>query len=245
MNGLNGFLKSDIPDLGLFGFGDAMGILDAVAKLQQNDPRRRAFYNKLRVPTTKSYAPTNNLTAKAEFEKRLNMLPNNIVQDLKTNNSQIVDGRLYGVRLIGDTTGVEVFANADVKTVGKTNINARKLEKDTPFLCTHIRLTSGVGAAGTSTVADIVAVAFGKTTANMLNGEFSLEVGKKVLLPETPMEVFATNSYTDSQAGLYKLENPKWINPQEEIVFDIKLGAAEATKTYVKVELIGATVVRN
>ena len=186
--------------------------------------------------------PTKDLTAKAEFQARMGRLPREIREQIKAGKLQILDYTAYGTRMIGGQTSAEILHNADDKEVGRTNVNARKLEKDQFFLCTGVVMTSGVGAAGDNTIADLGNVTFGRMPAPMLNGEFSLEVGKKVLIAETPMEVFNSRNQSNVREGYFKLDNPKWIDPQAEIVCEVKLPVAAAAKTYIKVQLEGAVL---
>jgi hypothetical protein len=246
MSGLSGFLQSDIADLGVFGLEAINGILGEVAALPANNPARMQLVQRLQAAAKQRQGglPTANLTAKAEFEKRLQMLPKNMQAELMANRLQIVDANYYGHRLIGGTAGVEILANADVKTYGVCNINARKLDADMPFLLTGIVLLSGVGSAGDSTQGDIVGTTFGVCSGNILNGQVEMRVGSEVILPEMSCNIFDTTSRTDLRRGYYKLENPKWIEPQKEIIPELKLGASETAKTYVKIVLIGATVAK-
>jgi len=222
--------------------------LDGIGRLSRRHPRRRRYVKRYRRSKRRAsrsrMLPTSNLTAKAEFEKRMGKLPQNIKEDLAKGRLQIVDGSVYGTRLMGGQSQIEVLHNADDKEVGKTNVNARKLEKDHPFLCTGIILTSGIGSKGDNTIEDIGNTTFTRMPSPMLNGEFNLEVGKKTLIPETTMEVFNTKNQTTVREGYYKLDNPKWIEPQTEIIFEIKTPVPVAAKTYVKVQFVGATLAK-
>jgi len=240
---LDGFFENNV-ELDELDNNELEGVIDEIGRLPRNHRYRRVFVNKIR-RSRRMYErrpATTNLTAKAEFEKRMNRLPAGIKKDLRNGNSQIVDTTIYGVRLIGGSKQVDVFKNADVKTVGVTSLNARKLEKDKPMLVTAIRLTAGVGSAGTETQADINGTSFGRVPKELANGEFALKVDGKFLIPEhSSMNKFDTYGHNGILTGYHKLDNPKWIEPQAEIDFEIELGVAAADKTYVKVELIGAS----
>lgn len=250
MKGLDGYFDSEenLERLDEATPEEIDNIVDGLGRLPKGHRFRTQFKN--RVATKKRVVskparrvvPTNNLTAKAEFENRMGSLPDELKKDIKAKRLQIVDSIIYGICYIGNRNQVEILQNADVKTVGKTNINARKLEKDRPFLVTGVIVTSGVGATGDGSITDIGNTTFTRMPAPMLNGEFSLEVGGKVLIPAVPMEMFNTKNRTDVQEGFVKMDNPKWIEPQTEIVPEVKLPVAAADKTYIKVQFVGATL---
>ncbi len=95
----------------------------------------------------------------------------------------------------------------------------------------------------------------------LLNGNFKLEQGSRILIPELPCSIFSNpgNGYTaigdtnvaagtaitytmvSPNAGLYRLSNPKFIYPQEKLDLSLKFAAALASaNACVKVTVIGA-----
>ncbi len=249
MGNLAGFFENENKNIDLIPSEELNGFLGDLAAMPRNSRVRTNFVRSVQKNATAArqggkVVPTHGLTAKAEFEKRISMLPEHIKKDLASGTLQIVDQELYAVRAIGGQQQVEILQNADDKEVGRTNVNARKLEKDAPFLCTALVVTSGIGATGDNSIGDIGATGFSRMPYALMNGEFSLEVGKKSLISDMAMEVFNTRNMSNVREGYYKLENPKWIEPQTEIIFEVKTPVAADPKTYIKVQFVGATVAK-
>jgi hypothetical protein len=124
--------------------------------------------------------------------------------------------------------------NADTKLSGITNVNSRKLEENNFFLLTSIILQTG-----TFTDRPYDAV-FGLPCREVLNGEFSLKNGDKVLVQPSSARIFDTSTRNDVIRGEWKLDNPKFIAPQVEIIPELKLPVAVPDKTAIKFILVGA-----
>jgi hypothetical protein len=124
--------------------------------------------------------------------------------------------------------------NADTKLAGITNVNSRKLEENNFFLLTAIILQTG---AYSSAPHDAV---FDIPCREVLNGEFSLKNGDKVLIQPSSARVFDTSTRNTVIPGEWKLDNPKFIAPQVEIIPELKLPVAVPSNTAVKLILVGA-----
>lgn len=185
------------------------GLLGEIGALEQSNPVRKRAVAKLQSRLKRSVIPTSNLTAKAEFENRLYMLPADVVAALQNGKMQLVDKLIYTNKNIGTSSNVELMSNADVSVTGLANVNNRKLEAHQHFLLTGIILQSAVNA-------DPKVAAYDLPTANILNGEFELQIGSTTIIPRTSNHVFNTKG-SESRIGYYKLENPKIIGPQTEI----------------------------
>lgn len=217
------------------------GVIGEVSSLGKADPKRRKFVRKIkaaRKAESSRVVSTNNLTGKAEMELRSSMLPDNIQAGLKNGTLQLVDDAIYSIKDISAQKQVELMENKDDKTSGLTNVNGRKLDANKYFLVTGIQLLSGVY---TTTVDDAT---FAVPVAGIINGEFELNVGGKIIVPQLSNSKFDTTNRTDVLRGYFKLENPKLIAPQTEIIPEIKLPAAAAVKTAVKVVLHGVSVAK-
>jgi len=239
MLGLNGFIGSDVE----FPVTEQEmdGIIAEINGLGAASPVRRAAVKKItRKVNSKGggMVATNNLSAKAEIESRLYLMPQEIVEGLKAQTLQISDAELYCNKSIDVAAYAELWANSDVALAGVTNINNRKLEPSQYFLMTGISLMSGTGA-------DAKAVDYGLIAAIIKNGDFQLTIGQKIVVPKTSCYIFDTDGVTNTKVGYYKLENPKLIPPQTEIKPEIWCGGANAATTCIRIVLHGVIVTKN
>lgn len=216
-------------------------LVGEIGQLDRANPVRKKAVSKLaRKAGSKGggVVPTKNLSAKAEFESRMYLLPDNIVAGLKSQQLQIVDKAIYSNKLIDVAAYAELMVNSDVSVPGVTNVNNRKLEPNQYFMLTGITLLSGTGA-------DARAVSYGEISAIIKNGDFQLRVGEKIIIPRTSCWIFDTGGQTSVQRGYYKLDNPKLIAPQTEIKPELWAAGANAANTCVRIVLHGAIVEKN
>lgn len=177
------------------------------------------------------------LSARDEAMKRLGTLPAEIRDGLAKFRLQIVDASAYAVKVANAVTSVRMFKNDDSKVVGVSNVSKGQLDKDQWFLLTHIRLTSAVAA-------DPLNAAFGVIPLAIANGDFELKLNGKYVMPkDTSANIFDTTNEADVLRGVFKLSNPKWIEPGTDIVLDLRFSQATAANTNVKVELMGAQII--
>ena len=178
------------------------------------------------------------LTSRGAAMSRMGALPKEIQNGLVQKRLQFADTRFYFVKAAGGATQVRMITSADVKDPGTTNVNNGKLEKDNYFLLTGLILLSGVNADPKAAAYDTIALA-------IANGDFEFKAaGNKYLLPkDTSCQVFDTNNRTDIENGLFKLDSPKWIEPQVDIEMNIRLSQAAAANTNIKLVLVGASVI--
>lgn len=233
---LNGFLgEIDAPvDVN---FVD--GLIGEIGSLEAANPLRRKAVKKIAARmNNKSVVPTNNLTGKAEFQNRMGVLPQDIQRALTGGDLQLVDHQFYTIKKIGTNSNSELMVNSDVSVVGLTNMNHRKLEANRYFLLTGVQLLSGVGA-------DEKAVAYDKPVANILNGEFELAIGDKIIIPRMSCSAFDSGNRTDIPTGFYKLDNPKMIPPQTEIKPELWTPSANVADTCVKLVYWGVYTQKN
>ena len=205
------------------------------ALLDSKDPKaRQAAHAKVLTPKA---IGSGNLTPRDEAMKRLGSLPLNIRNGLAKFDLQLADHVLYAVKAANAVLSVRMFKNDDSKVVGVSNLSKGQLEKDQWFLLTHVRLTSGVQA-------DPLAAAYGVIPLAVSNGDFELKVNGKYLMPkDSSASIFDTTNQADVLRGVYKLANPKWIEPGTDITWDIRFSQASAANTNVKAELIGVQVI--
>jgi hypothetical protein len=214
------------------------GVINEMAGLGANDPNRLEAIRRIQRSASSRSAGvvhTRDLTDRGEFEKRLSFLPASVRRGLAHKRLKIVDAHWYVARSIENLSMDELFKNADTKAPGVTNVNNRKLEAMNWFLLTGITLLSGLGA-------DAKAVAYGIVTDQIANGELKLEVGSRTLLPSFSCRLFDTTNKKNVRKGYFKLDNPKFITPQSEIVAELRLSAAAPATTCVKMILHGVTL---
>lgn len=178
------------------------------------------------------------MTSRGQAMSRLGALPKEIQQGLVQKKLQLVDTRFYFVKAANAVTSVRMIETSDTKAVGVTNVDRGKLDKDNYFLLTGLILLSGVNASP-------LAASFGTVATTIANGDFEFKCsGNKYLLPkDSSCQVFDTNNRTDIENGLFKLDNPKWIEPQAEINFDIRFPVATAANTNIKLVMVGVSVI--
>lgn len=192
-------------------------------------------------PAPASFTPTANPangggSSRGELEQRFAFLPKDIREGLLKKRLQLVDTRFYTVKSIAAKTSIDLFQGTDAKSVSLGNIASQKIEKDNWFILSAVKLQYGTGLAKES-------VEFGLIPAVIRNGEFELEAGNKKIVGLMDNEVFNTDGLDTVSKGVYKLDNPKIIEPQVEIKMPMKWGAAAAADSWLKITLIGTSVV--
>jgi len=173
---------------------------------------------------------------------------------------QVVDHAYVAAKVAGEVTAYyDLFKSDDNIATGLASLSEGKPPAKQFFIITHIMLQYAV-AAGT-TDAQVAAATYGIAPSALLNGNFKLEQGSRILIPELPCSIFSNpgNGYTaigdtnvaagtaitytmvSPNAGLYRLSNPKFIYPQEKLDLSLKFAAALASaNACVKVTVIGA-----
>ncbi len=217
-------LLGDSPD-----FAELLGRISRVPKDQQN----RVIKSLLQRPS-----PTiSDNNSRVEFESKFKQLPQEIRDGLLKKRLQLADTRFYVVKDIATKNQIDVFQGTDNKNVGLGNLATAKLEKDNWFLMSAIRMTYAESLTGMFT-ADFTHIA-----PIIRNGEFEFEAGNKKLVGLISTDVFDTFGRNDLQIGYYKLSSTKVIEPQVEIKMPVKFAAAAAASSFLKVVLIGTSVI--
>ena len=163
---------------------------------------------------------TKSVTGKALYEKMLNLLPADIQKAVRAGQLQLVDEVLYSVKRISGFRDKELMESGDNKEVGGTNVDKQKIEANKWSLLVAIQLLSGISANPAETN-------FGICDKKILNGEFELEVGNTVIVPNVSCTVFDTRNRTDILPGYWSEFDPQFVTPNTEIKPRLKL-AAEA-----------------
>lgn len=211
------------------------GVVNEAAALEPGEPTRKKFIKKVNKQKQSSSAviPTRDLTIRSQYSIRAHMLPENIRKALASNAIKVVNNAFYRIMDFSGLKQQDLMLNADTKLSGVTNVNNRKLEENNYFLLTSIILQTATLTGN-----------FGEPKNEILNGEFQLKNGDKVLIPASSCKVFDTKSKTNCICGEWKLDNPKFITPQTEIIPELKLPVAAPANTRIKLVLVGAGLVK-
>ncbi len=168
--------------------------------------------------------------------ERLQMIDGAVVVQINNKRYQLSDTNLYVVKDVSTSTAIKMFADTDAKATDLGNVSKGMLSKDNWFLVDKITVLAGSGASAG-------VVAFDTIPAVMKNGWFKFGMNGKNLMPvEQSNEVFDLDN-TSKDKGTLELDNPKWIEPQQAIVFDMDWKAATAATFYAKVILRGTSVI--
>ena len=213
---------------------------------KKSNARKRFVAKTLKAYKALSKRPpaTYDLTAKAEFEKRIPQLPREIQRALGKGSLQIVDGDIYSMKSISNRQTVTLLESSDDKMVGVCNLNSAKLDSNKYFLVTAIELLYCSDVSGTTDEHLQTGMYNEDLPPQVRNGEFQLEQDSDVLIPEISCEVFVNEGQTNIKKGLYKLENPKFLKPLKEISPELRLAGIGAENAAVKFRLIGATLAK-
>ncbi len=213
------------------------GILNGFGELSLQ--AKQGVVKKLTAATRgRGIVSTHDLTGKAEFERRMHLLPQGIQKALRSGQLQLVDKVLYTTRLVGTESQSELMVNSDVAVAGICNLSNRKLDPNQYFLLMGVQLLSGVSS-------DPKAAAYDSPVNNIINGEFELTVGSTVMIPRTSCEVFRSGDITNFPKSYWKLDNPKMISPQTEFKPFLYCPAPNADNTCVKVCFWGVITQKN
>lgn len=201
--------------------GELFGLSDheTMSYLNQLNPLSRAkAINKLARPSAPSRG------SRAEFEKFFPELPEHIKEGLRSGKLRLADHVIYSIKPVNAAKTIKMFESQDVKEVGLRNISNGKLPKNMAMLVSGIILLQGTPATGAaddvkSTVYDII-----DSKGALNTGEFTFKANKKHLLNSTALKKFCTGDYNLVPKGYYKLDNPRPIQDDVDIEFDIELG---------------------
>jgi hypothetical protein len=210
--------------------------LESLQKASESDKKKmfKSMQAQSRMHTIKTSS-----RSRAEFEKRIHLLPVEVQKGLAAQTLQAVDVIMYTVKAVSSNKVIKMFKDDDNKVVGLSNISSGKLEKGNFFLLYGVQLMCGI-AEGTETAGD---VNFTQIPDFIRNGEFEFKANGTVLVPSTSNEAFLTEG-RDMFRGMYLLDNPKVIKDQQPIEFNIEWYSNAPDKTYLKATLHGTVVIK-
>lgn len=171
---------------------------------------------------------------RTQFLERVHQLPKTVQKALTTGKAQISDAPYYSTAEMRGTRA-ELIRLSVSEQIGITNIDNGKLGKDRHLTLSGIRLLFDKSAIdGQYTDA---------FPADLLNGEWELELNGRKVFEKMPIRKFFDGFYgynTQKPFGLYVLNNPKTIEPQTPIEFNVNL--PKEVQGFLKVFLEGTTV---
>ncbi|TSE10333.1 hypothetical protein [Aquimarina algiphila] len=168
------------------------------------------------------------------FLERVHKLPRQLQQDLIRGKAQISDAPYYATNELKGTRS-ELIKLSTSEKLGMTNIDNGKLNKDRFLTLSGIRLLFDKES--------IEGCFTDPFPADLLNGEWELELNGQKVFEKQPIRKFFDGFYgynTTKPFGLYILNNPKIINPQTPIEFNVNL--PNEVKGFLKVFLEGTSV---
>jgi hypothetical protein len=162
--------------------------------------------------------------SRAEFEKFFPEVPQSIKDQLLKTKLRLADHLIYSIKPINGAKTIKMFESQDVKEVGLRNISNAKLPKNMALLVSGIYLLQGTAASLSND--DVKVTTFDSIEGNgaLVNGEFRLKANKKQLVSDTSNRKFVTNGFSLTPKGYFKLDNPRLIQDDVDIEFEVELG---------------------
>lgn len=162
--------------------------------------------------------------SRAEFEKFFSELPQHIKEQLLQGKLRLADHLIYSIKPISGAKTIKMFESQIVREVGLTNISNAKLPKNMAMLVSGIYLLQGVATGLTKEGMMTTTFNTIESIGALANGEFKFKANKKQLVSDTSNRKFCTTDFNMVPRGYYKLNNPRLIQDDLEIEFEIELG---------------------
>ncbi len=220
-------------DLGLLSVEHANELMGVIAAMPVD--KRGMFIKKL---WNKKPSISTEHNSRSKMLRLLPNFPEDIQKGLLQRRLQLVDSYYYVTKPVGGVKNIKMLQDTDNKSAGLGNISKQKLEKDNHFCLTGVILLSGVAVNREDVVFDVV-------PHEILNGDFEFKInGGKYITPASRVscEVFDTTNRTDLRKGLWELHNPKPVEAEQGIEFNIDFAAIPAANTWAKAVLVGSSV---
>lgn len=137
---------------------------------------------------------------------------------------RLADHLVYSIKPINGAKTIKMFESQDIREVGVRNISNARLPKNMALLVSGVYMLQG--EATSQGLEDIKVVEFAsiKPLGALANGEFKLKANKKQLVSDTSNRNFITTPTQFFPEGFYKLANPRLIQDDLDIEFEIELG---------------------
>lgn len=190
-------------------------------------------------PMTQSRSAVPSRGSRAQFERRVNQLPDETRVRLAKGELQAADAAFYVVKSVAGSRSQKMLRDDDNKVVGISNLSSGKLEKGSYFLLDGITLLAGTAGDG-ETAHD---VNFNVLPDFIRNGQFELTANNTTIIDGASLELFNTAGQ-DVAVGHYTLDNPKMIDEQKAIELNLEWGADAPAGTFIKAILRGSVVTK-
>jgi hypothetical protein len=164
---------------------------------------------------------------------------------VKAGQRKLADWNIFSAMDVSGLQNFELFETQDQIETSIINIASSKLEKNQVFLPDRIQLLSAV-VSGTEAIdsATLAAQEYGVIAGGLRNAQWTFEVNDKVLIPQQSAQVFVTSGL-DVPAGVFPLTNPKIIEDDVRINFEVRSKVAMPARTVVKLILYGTVTIPN
>jgi hypothetical protein len=224
--------NSEYDLMGAMTDDDLLGALERASTTE-----RKAFVKRIKGGKGGAAASLGRSDSRAEFEKRVYMLPKEIQDGLANKTLQAVDAAYYITKSVSNAKIIKMLKDDDTKIVAVSNVSGGKLEKGNVMLLSGIILLASVG------VPKVEDAKFDLLPDNIRNGEFEFKANGTTLIPISSCEVFNSIG-TLRQKGYYKLDNPKIIFDQQAMELNVEWGSNAPADTFVKAMLVGTAVIK-
>jgi hypothetical protein len=190
-------------------------------------------------------------TSRSAYISRLDQIDPIVAAKIKAGEYQLCDSEIYSVVALGTATAIsDLFPQDQAKSTALRNIANQKLPVEQWFLLQAIEILYGIDASHAGADSD-----FGieLIPAKVYAGEIELTQNGRKLISRQSMGAFfqgvTASTVAVGQLGLdrtfnaraiMRLDNPKFIKPQEELKGKMEWAyAAGAASSYIKIRLIG------
>ena len=221
-------------DLGLLTVENANALLGALSAMPE--AKRGVMLKKM--ASKKSTINLDN-GSRTKMLRLLPYFPADIQKGLLERRLQLVDSEYYFVKSVAGVKNIKMIQDTDNKAAGLGNVSKQKLEKDNHFCLTGVILISGVAVNKEDVTFDVI-------PHEIRNGDFEFKInGGKSITPASRVscEKFDTGNRNDIRKGLWILDNPKPVEAEQAIEFNIDFAAAPVANTWAKAILVGSSVV--
>lgn len=217
-----------------------IGAIDGLGAPEANKAAaRKKVIRKVQMGAGSVSRETSDLTDKALFEQRLNLLPAEVRTKLENGDLQLVPDQLYGIKPMKGQNRIDMFKAGDTTEVGATNVVQGKMKAEDYMLVTGIMVRTATAAG--DTLADGIAADYNANPpiTALLNGEFKFGQESTIYIDKCASSVFYEKGRTDIACGFYKLPTPKMLYPQRILKLEFDLAGVVDTNTFVRVDLCG------
>lgn len=155
---------------------------------------------------------------------------------------KLTDASIYNTKDASSAKLIRLFETSDVEAKGITNITAGKLALNQVVMVDRIRLlAASSGAAINGSAAVLGALNFGTIAGHgsLTGGSLTIRQQNKNINYELSLRVFDTTGRVDRANGIYHLESPLLLRPQQLIEATLDLGLSLPDRQAVRIELLG------